>query len=42
MYNQGYKVSGALALAHYPASARTIARHLRSARFAPFTPECSG
>jgi hypothetical protein len=39
MYNQGYKVSGKLALEHYPASARTIARHLRNPLFAPFTPE---
>jgi hypothetical protein len=39
MYNQGYKLSGRLALEHYPASARTIGRHLRNALFAPFTPE---
>jgi hypothetical protein len=39
MYNQGYKVYGKLALEHYPASARTIARHLRNRLFAPFTPE---
>jgi len=39
MYNQGYKVSGKLALKHYPASARTIGRHLRTRLFAPFTPE---
>jgi hypothetical protein len=39
MYNQGYKVSGKLALEHYPASARTIARHLRNPLFEPFTPE---
>jgi hypothetical protein len=39
MYNQGYKPAGKLALARYPASARTIARHLRNPLFAPFTPE---
>ena len=39
MYNQGYKLAGKLALRRYPASAWTIARHLRGARFAPFTPE---
>jgi hypothetical protein len=39
MYNQGYKVAGKLALGHYPASARTIARHLSNPLFAPFTPE---
>ncbi len=39
MYNQGYKTTGALALAHYPAAARAIARQLRSALFAPFAPE---
>jgi hypothetical protein len=39
MYNQGYKPAGELALGRYPASARSIARHLHSPRFAPFTPE---
>jgi hypothetical protein len=39
MYNQGYKVAGKLALAHYPTSARSIAHHLRNPLFAPFTPE---
>jgi hypothetical protein len=39
LYNQGYKSAGRLALAHYPASARSIARHLRNPRFASFTPE---
>jgi hypothetical protein len=38
-YNQGYKVSGKLALEHYPASARTLARHLLGPVCAPFTPE---
>jgi hypothetical protein len=42
MYNQGYKVQGKLALEHYPASARTIARRLRSPLFVPFTPEWRG
>jgi hypothetical protein len=39
MYNQGYKVAGPLALEHYPASAQTIARHLRNSLFASFAPE---
>jgi hypothetical protein len=39
MYNQGYKVAGKLALGHYPASARAIARHLSNPLFAPFAPE---
>lgn len=39
MYNQGYKLYGKLALEHYPASARTVGRHLRGPLFAPFTPE---
>jgi hypothetical protein len=39
MYNQGYKTTGALALLHYPAAARAIARQLRNPRFAPYAPE---
>ncbi len=39
MYNQGYKTTGALALAHYPAAARAIARQLRSPLFASYAPE---
>ena len=39
MYNQGYKVHGKLALERYPASARSIALHLRNPLFSPFTPE---
>jgi hypothetical protein len=41
MYNQGYKAAGKLALWRYPASARSIARHLRNPVFAPFAPEWS-